>query len=252
MALPTICLYVVGDTKDRLRAEHGSFEDWFARLFAEHQVSVDIVDGRTCQLPDIARYAGIVTTGSRSSLTEPEPWMEAAVELIRQAYAQQVPFLGVCFGHQLIGAAFGGSVVRNPIGWQVSTRSWAIHDHSIDDPLFDGLDGSGSLTANWAHQDMVDGDTLSPMNGIRVLARSEKAEIAAVAAGPTIRGVQFHPEITGAIGKTIIETRHNLLAREAKELNRPDDHPDRLVHSSTDAPAGERVFHNFIRHFILA
>ena len=252
MSLPTICLYVVGDTADEVRAQHGSFIDWFAPLFARHEVRVEAFDGCSGQLPETSRYDGVVTTGSRSSLTAPEPWMEASVEFIRQAYARRLPLLGVCFGHQLIGAAFGGSVVRNPSGWQLSTRSVEILPDAMDDPLFAGLSGHpGGLSANWAHQDMVDGDTLSPFNGIRTLARNDKASVAAIAAGPFMRGVQFHPEMSGAISRAIIEDRRDILAREAEALQRPHEHPDHLARSARDTPDGEQVFHNFLRHFVL-
>lgn len=249
MSLPRICLYSVGDTSDQLRAETGSMEDWFAPLFAQHPVTYELFDARSGRLPDPTRYAAIVTTGSRSSLTEPEPWMEAAVELVRQAYTARIPLLGICFGHQLISAAFGGSVIRNPIGWQVSTRPFHVREQAHADPLFAGVEGE--LLANWAHQDIVIEDTLSPLNGIQVLASSPKAAVAAVAAGPKIRGVQFHPEITGSISRTVIKTRHDILAREADELQRPHDHPDKLISTACDATAGEQVFHNFLRHFVL-
>ena len=251
MTLPTICLYVAGIPPEPLRRERGSYVDWFAPLLAEHPVDVELVDGTSGALPhDLDRFAGIVITGSPRSLTVPEPWMEAAVELIRQAYAARKPLLGVCFGHQLIGAAFGGSVVLNPAGWEVSTCPVELSGRGARDPLFDGL--PARFPVNLAHQDIVSEDTLSPLNGIELLAHTDKARVAAVAAGPAIRGVQFHPEMTGAIARTIVETRRDVLGADARERNSAEDHPDRLLERASDTPLGRRVFDNFIRHFALA
>ena len=247
-----ICLYVAGWPAESVRQRFGTYVDWFARLIAEHDLEVDVFDGTrgTGELP--ARHAelgGIVITGSPASLTAPEPWMEAAIELIRSAYRRRTPLLGVCFGHQLIGAAFGGSVVRNPAGWQLASRAIDLNERGQSDPLFAGL--PALLDVNLSHEDIVVGETLAPANGIEILASNAKATVAAVAAGPTIRGIQFHPEFSGEITRTYIQERRHTLARESEQHGAPHDHPDTLLEQVGDSPHGERVFHNFIDHFVL-
>lgn len=250
MPRPVVCLYVVGTPPDPVRAQHGTFEDWFARLLAAHDVDMQPFDGCDGHLPDLAAVDAVIITGSPASVTRPEPWMEAAVETIREAHHRRMPLLGVCFGHQLIGAAFGGQVVRNPRGWEMSTFAVSLTGGGRRDPLFDGL--PERFDVNLSHEDIVDAATLSPYNGIRVLAGNPKAAVQAVAAGPSIRGVQFHPEFTGPITAAYIHTRWDRLAEDAARRDAPDDGPAHMLAHVRDSPAGEQVLHNFLTHFVLA
>lgn len=248
MTIPTLCLYVTGTPSTAAREQHGTFIDWFRRSVSRHDVELRVVHATSGAFPDdIDGLDGIVITGSPASLVEPAPWMEVSVELIRHAYHARIPLLGVCFGHQLIGAAFGGSVMRNPAGWHVATQPVELTPRGIDDPLFDGV--PASFHSHFSHEDIVDADTLSPMNGITVLARSRKAPVAAVAAGAVIRGVQFHPEFTAEINRTYVALRRDVLARQAEDRGAPDEHPDALLCAVRDTPDAERVLANFVQHF---
>jgi GMP synthase-like glutamine amidotransferase len=72
--------------------------------------------------------------GGPMSVNDDLPWIPPILNLIRDAFAQDVPLLGHCLGGQLISKALGGVVAANPIneiGWgkvQVSeseiARSW--------------------------------------------------------------------------------------------------------------------------------
>jgi GMP synthase (glutamine-hydrolysing) len=157
--------------------------------------------------------------------------------------------LGVCFGHQLIGAAFGGSVVRNPRGWEISTHSVELTDRGRADPLFEGVDPS--FDVNLSHADVVDVDTLSPANGVQVLAGNAKTDAQAIAAGDGIRGVQFHPEFSGAVVRSYIETRWDELRDDARSREAGDDHPEALAARARDTPDAVRIFDNFTRNWIL-
>jgi GMP synthase (glutamine-hydrolysing) len=250
MRPPRICLYVVGEPPARIAAARGRYRDWFARLADGAEIELEPVDGRGGRLPGgFAAYDGFVITGSAASLTAPEPWMEAAVELVREAYGRGRPLLGVCFGHQLIGAAFGGSVVPNPDGWRMSTYAIELTEAGAGDPLFAGLPERPRV--NLSHRDIVDATTLSPMNGVTVLAADARDAVQAIAAGPNVRGVQFHPEFDGAILRDYIDERADDLAGDADE--RADDHgqPAARRRRAADSPHGERVFGNFLRHWVL-
>jgi len=245
-----VLLYVLGEPPEPVAAAHGRFEDWFSALWARDPVDVTAFRGdRPARPPHPDGFAGVVLTGSPASVTEPEHWMEIAVEYLRLCAGVGVPVLGVCFGHQLIGAAFGGSVVRNPRGWEVSTRAIALTEAGRADPLFDGVDDP--FEANLSHTDVVDAATLSPVNGVRVLAANDKADAQAIAAGDGIRGVQFHPEFSGAVARAYVEHRRDELAADADARGAADDHPDAAARRARDTPAAIRVFANFTRHWIL-
>jgi len=109
-----------------------------------------------------------------------------SVELIRR-FAERVPILGVCLGHQAIGQAFGGRVVRAPRLMHGKT-SEIRHDGKT---LFRGL--PRPFTATRYHSLMVERRTLP-----RCLAVSAVAEDGVIMGlrhrDFPVEGVQFHPE----------------------------------------------------------
>jgi GMP synthase (glutamine-hydrolysing) len=248
MSSRTVCIVVCGAPPEAVAAEHGRFGAWFRRLLAEHPVEASEVDAVAGgPLPHPSGFAGLVLTGSPASVTEPEPWKQAAAELVREAARVGTPVLGVCFGHQLAAAAFGGAVVVNPLGWEVGTRAVELTQEGRRDPLFAGL--GPRLRVNFSHRDVVDADTLP--GDFRVLATNGKSAAQAFAAGDAIRCVQFHPEFSGPTMASYLRVRAPRLAADADARGVPDDHPRALERDVADTPDGERVFHNFVRRWVL-
>jgi GMP synthase (glutamine-hydrolysing) len=250
MSRRVILLHVVGAPSSSAMIERfGTFTDWFQACLAQHDgLEVRVFDGHTGQMPSLADVHGVVITGSPSSLTAPEPWMEAALALVRLAHAEEMPLLGVCFGHQLIGQALGGRVIRNPAGWELGSLEIGLTDAGQADPLFAGL--PARFRVNLSHEDMVTEESLVELPGVRVLASSARARVQAVAAGPYVRGVQFHPEFSGAVTAAYIDTRREALVEQARQRQAPEDGPERLLAEVQDCPEGEAVLHNFVTHFV--
>ncbi len=111
-----------------------------------------------------------------------------SIELVRQAAAAGVPVLGVCLGHQAIGAAFGGRIVRAARAMHGKTS--AIHHDGRT--LFAGQ--PNPLTATRYHSLIVEKETLPAT--LEVSAWSgEGGEIMGLRHRTLpIEGVQFHPE----------------------------------------------------------
>jgi GMP synthase (glutamine-hydrolysing) len=237
-----VLLQVVGVPPAEVAAEHGDFVAFFRRAAGAAPVELAAGDGLRGPPPDLRDYDGVILSGSAASLTAPEPWMEAAVELVRAAHGRGTPLLGVCFGHQVIGAAFGGAVVENPSGWEISTWEIELHPAGRADPLFAGL--PERFAVNFSHQDAIAPETLARGNGVTVLAGNRATPVQALAAGPAIRGVQFHPEFDGAVVRAYIRTRADRLAAAGSD-------PAALEARAADAPHGRAVLANFIEHFVM-
>ena len=250
MSRRVILLYVVGAPSSAVvRERFGVFADWFLGLLAQHDdLEVRVFDATLGGVPDLTGVDGIVITGSPASLVTPEPWMAPGLALVRAALADQRPLLGVCFGHQLIGAALDGRVIRNPLGWELGSHEIALSDAGRDDPLFAGL--PARFRVNLSHQDIVSEGSLDHVPGLRILAGNGKAAIQAMAVAPRMRGVQFHPEFSGPVTHTYIETRREVLTLEAMQRQAPEDLPERLLAEVRDCPEGEQVLHNFVTYFV--
>ncbi|MBX5446567.1 aminodeoxychorismate/anthranilate synthase component II [Sphaerobacter sp.] len=120
-----------------------------------------------------------------------------SVELIREL-AGEVPILGVCLGHQAIGVAFGGQVVRTPRLMHGKT-SRISHDGR---GVFAGL--PNPFIATRYHSLMVDEASLP--DDLVVTARSEDGVIMGLRHRRyPVEGVQFHPEsILTEVGKDLL------------------------------------------------
>lgn len=68
------------------------------------------------------KYDGIVITGSVRSAYEDEEWIHKLIQFVKdiRSKAPETRIVGICFGHQIIAMACGGTCVSNPKGWEVS------------------------------------------------------------------------------------------------------------------------------------
>ena len=125
-----------------------------------------------------------------------------SIDLIRH-FAGKVPLLGVCLGHQAIGAAFGGQVVRAKTLMHGKTSS-VEHDGKT---IFRGI--PSPLTATRYHSLIVAEQGLPP--DLEVSAWTRDQDGTSVIMGLRhrkfpVEGVQFHPEsVLTSAGKKIIE-----------------------------------------------
>jgi anthranilate synthase component II len=121
------------------------------------------------------------------------------VPLIRR-WGATLPILGVCLGHQAIGEAYGGHVVR--AGRVMHGKTSAIvHDGT---GLFDGL--PSPLPVMRYHSLIVDRETMPDALQITAVAADDAGEVHAVQHREhRVWGVQFHPEsILTQGGKTML------------------------------------------------
>ena len=103
-------------------------------------------------------------------------------------FAGRLPILGVCLGHQAIGEAFGGRVIRAPRGVMHGKTSQIRHE---DTGVFQGLPNPFSATRY--HSLVIERATLPAE--LEVTASSEDGEIMGVRHRTlAVEGVQFHPE----------------------------------------------------------
>lgn len=120
-----------------------------------------------------------------------------SIELI-QHFAGKIPILGVCLGHQSIGAAFGGEIVRAPRIMHGKT-SMIYHDQKT---IFQDL--PNPFEATRYHSLVIKKETIPDC--LEITARTESDEIMGVRHKDVIvEGVQFHPEsILTKVGKDLL------------------------------------------------
>ena len=73
-------------------------------------------------------YDAYLITGSPCSVNEGHLWIEKLQQFVRDCLVSQKKLVGICFGHQLIASALGGTVKRRRDGWLLGAESFDIVD----------------------------------------------------------------------------------------------------------------------------
>jgi anthranilate synthase/aminodeoxychorismate synthase-like glutamine amidotransferase len=180
---------------------YDSFTYNLVQYLAELGADVEVRRNDAVGLDDVAALApdGIVISPGPCTPRE----AGVSVPMI-QRFAGQIPILGVCLGHQAIGAAFGGDVVRAPRIMHGKT-SPIRHDGT---GVFAGL--PDPFDATRYHSLVIDQGTLPPT--LLRNAWTDEGEIMGVRhRSAFVEGVQFHPEsILTLEGKRLLR---NFLSR---------------------------------------
>jgi len=137
-------------------------------------------------------YDGIAITGSSLHIYDGGPSVNRQIDLVRSAMATGTPLFGSCWGLQVITAAAGGSVRRNPKGRELGFgRGIRLTEAGRKHPMYVGkLDVFNAPTV---HLDEV--ETLAP--GTTVLATNAMSEVQSAEIrtnGSIAWAVQYHPE----------------------------------------------------------
>jgi GMP synthase - Glutamine amidotransferase domain len=173
--------------RPRVALVNASYDDTNTRrnFRRELDASVEEFDATEGHLPVELEHDAVVVTGSRASVYWDEPWIDATRDVVRRALDRDLPVLGVCWGHQLLADAVGGTVeamADREIGYREITLTTA----GREDPLFAGVDSP--LLAFTTHGDSV---VALPDDATR-LAENDYG-LQAFRHGTGV-GVHFHPE----------------------------------------------------------
>lgn len=167
---------------------YDSFTYNIVQYFGELGADVTVVRNDETTVAEV--QALIAREGMERLVISPGPCSPAeagiSVAAIRH-FAGKLPILGVCLGHQSIGAAFGGDIIR--AGQQMHGKISVISTDQRG--VFAGL--PKEFTVNRYHSLVIDRHTLPEC--LAVTATSEDGEIQGVRHRElAIEGVQFHPE----------------------------------------------------------
>ena len=213
---------------------HGGFGHWIrvAAGLPGHQVrTVRVIDGEP--LPPRDGFAGVLVTGSGAMVTERADWSERSAAWLRDAAEAGLPLFGICYGHQLIAHALGGTVDYHPRGREMGTVPLDLLDGAAGDPLFAGL--PKQFLAHTTHLQTV----LAPPPQATVLARSAHDACQAFRWGEAAWGVQFHPEFNAGVMRGYIHAKADALAGEGRCHRR-------LSQDVRPAPLARRVLRRFV------
>lgn len=174
----------------RRKLGYQSYHDVFCSLF---QRSLDTVDDSSVELvvksydvvnepweypseQDLATASGVLITGSgkdnfppgqsneteimqtcsAASAYENIPWINRLVDFTSQIPVQypHLKLIGICYGHQIIARAFGGTVEKNKKGWELGVRTVKLTEIGKN-LLKDSSDATDTVVSTWAGKELM-------------------------------------------------------------------------------------------------
>jgi GMP synthase (glutamine-hydrolysing) len=181
----------------------------------------------TVSIASLKRFRGVILSGGPNSvLDKGSPSVDA------QMFLQDIPVLGLCYGHQLMAKLLGGTVSRGNI------REYGIAaiDIRASNPMFEGLDSKQQV---W----MSHGDTVTALPPeFSVLASTSDCENAAVADETRrLYGFQFLPEVTDTPGGMKMLSNFLDICKCRREWS-PDTYLKQMKNDIAAKCAGKNVF----------
>lgn len=204
-----------GAIPQHLAAEHGPYGDMMRRLVPPgrdalvHDITTGVMPGSPTDCD------AWMLTGSAAGANDDLPWIAPLKDFLRAARGR-TKLVGICFGHQVMAEAWGGSVVKSPKGWGIG-----LHRYEVAAPAR-WMDDAAPVHIAASHQDQV---VVAPP-GARICLASDFTPFAGLDYGDAI-SFQCHPEFTPEFSKALLEARremHGAASQPAIEsLRAPDD-----------------------------
>ncbi|MGF1757210.1 gamma-glutamyl-gamma-aminobutyrate hydrolase family protein [Photobacterium sagamiensis] len=229
------------DVRPELQIRHHNYPEMFAAILLKADPELELFYYRVMagHYPDtIDECDGYISTGSKYSVYDNDEWIKNFERFVRKLFQHNKPFVGVCFGHQMIAQALSGSVMKSPNGWGIGINTWQLLAHeswmvrssiNTDDSInkkpsivpHSSLSPYVSKTNNLerfslavSHQDQV----VSLPANTTVLAGSAFCPNAMIKVGDHFLGIQGHPEFTREYSHDLMEIRQGDIPANAIEV----------------------------------
>ena len=223
------------DVPERFKHIAGGYRDMFEALLAPHIPDLTLTWFETCKgevpaAPDACD--AYVCTGSRYSVYDNLEWIGTLNRFVQQVYDAKRPFVGICFGHQVLAQALGGEVSKSDFGWGIG-----VHEMQILQPEPWMEPQQTNCRLQYMHADQVQ----RMPEGSALLASAAHCPVAMFRVGETMLGIEGHPEFPAAYEEALLLARRERIGAERV------DTALKSLATPTDEKIAGRWIANFIR-----
>ncbi|MEP6624093.1 MAG: hypothetical protein ABJC79_06605 [Acidimicrobiia bacterium] len=205
-------LLLVGHVAEEAQSIAGDYPELFATVLAGSGIELVRYDLDQERFPgSVDDCDGWLLSPSRCSVYDGHPWIAQAEDLVRELLVRERPYVGICFGHQLVARALGAQVARAEDGWQVG-----VHDYEVVVPRPWMVPVHSTLALIASHEDQV----MEIPSGAELLARSVGCPIAGLLIGERAWTLQPHPEFVPALADHLLAQRVELIGAEKVAMAR--------------------------------
>lgn len=219
-------ILICDHVQTHLQSKFGDYQDMFISTINKancdiKNLKLSFYDVESGQYPtDINECDVYMSTGSRYSVYENKEWIMQLLAFIQSLYMVKKPFVGICFGHQLIAQALGGVVEKSDKGWGIGvTTSKVIKKQPWMKPDLN------SVNLVVSHQDQV----IKLPKQAQVLTGNQFCPYYMIQIDEHFLGIQGHPEFSTEYSKALMFSRKDripkpVLDKGVQSLNQvPDD-----------------------------
>lgn len=206
------------------------FSDLLSATGAQWELKIfSVINGEYPE--DGENFDAFLITGSKFDSFAETPWIVQLRDYIFQLYTQRKPMLGICFGHQVLAHALGGTAGRSDAGWGLGVMQYQIKE------TLPFIDSGEDIALIVSHQDQV--QALPP--GAATVLSNDFCQYAAFQIPRNVLAIQGHPEFTVEYASDLLKIREESLP--AEDVARARDTLSQL------APQGVRAA-NWMKGFV--
>ncbi|MEM9098149.1 MAG: type 1 glutamine amidotransferase [Pseudomonadota bacterium] len=200
-----IGLLKVGRVTDELHDKYGEYPPMFPDLLSPADPTAEfqnyyVLNGERPGSPEACD--GWVISGSANGVYDDAPWIAWLRGFLQEARRLHRPMVGICFGHQILAEALGGTAELSTKGWGVG-----VHRYEVKARPSWMADAPAELALHAMHRDQV---TAIPEDAT-LLASSPFCPYAMLAYGdpemPCAISVQPHPEFERSFAEDLVQLR---------------------------------------------
>ena len=203
-----ICILHIGFSNGSHKNRHSTSPERFINLLKPllSEAKWTTIHCLEDSLPvDANQFDVYLITGGKYSVFEDLDWQHKLFDFIRQIYSNNIPLLGICYGHQAIAHVLGGHVERFDNGWGAGVTTINVIDQPTWlQPIAEKID---LLTM---HQDQV---TSMPPEAIRFLG-SYFCHNSGFYIDDKVLAIQQHPEFTTELCRDLIVRRKKRIGEQ--------------------------------------